>query len=184
MRTKTYGPFTQRDELTQLEEALNRTHGIIFISDAESNDWYELQKLFSVKSLKVVFDENGIINSASYDASTLWPEGYFVAEVITMPEGFSLPVSGGKWIFRDKAISGRVLTDAELSEQAAMHRDEMMASATAQIDPRKDAVELGRASDDEKALLLAWMNHRIDLLQLDISVPSAIVWPEAPADVA
>lgn len=184
MKAKIFGPFSLRDELSQEEEALNRVHGIIFISDPDKNDWYSLQKQFSADSLKIVFDENGLINSASYDVSTLWPQYFSVAEVLSVPEHFSLPVPGGKWVFNGKSIVEKVITLAEQVTQAAETRAIKSAAATVIIDPLRDAVELGRASEEEKARLTAWKNYRIDLAQLDISVPSAIQWPEPPEDVA
>lgn len=181
---KQYGPFSLRENVTQEEEALSRVHGVIFISDAENNDWYSLQKLFAVKSLKIVFDEDGLINSASYDASTLWPQSFYVAQVFNIPEEFSLPVPGGKWVFDGESIVEKTVTLAERVTQAAQIRADKNAAATVVIAPLQDAVELGRASEEEKARLIAWKNYRVDLLQLDITSPDNIIWPEAPGDVA
>lgn len=184
MKITTFGPFTARTDLNQQEEALSRVHGIIFISDAQKNDWYCLQKKFSESSLKIVFDETGLINCASYDASTLWPQYFYVAEVLDLPEGFCLPVPGGKWIFDGKIITEKVMTEAEETAEIERVRAVKIAEATIKIAPLQDAVELGRASEEDRARLIAWKNHRVDLNQLDISQPGKIVWPEPPVNVA
>ena len=183
MKNKIYGPFALREKLMQEEMALNRVHGIVFISDAKNNDWYSLQKQFAMNSLKIVFDDTGLINSASYDASTLWPQGFFVSEVAQVPEGFSLPVPGGKWVFDGTTIAEKIMTAAELIAHAEQIRAEKIAAASAAIAPLQDAVELECATDDEKARLPAWKKYRVDLSRLDISAPE-ISWPEAPGDLA
>lgn len=184
MKIKKYGPFVLREDLNDKESELNTKHGISFISDPKGNDWYTVQKKFAADTLKIIYDESGLIVSASRDASALWPLSFYVAEITDIPEGFTLPVPGDSWVFDGKTITVRVYSDSELTEQAAQQRANTIAAATVVIAPLQDAVELGRASDSDKARLLAWKNYRIDLDQLDISVPSAIRWPEPPEDVA
>lgn len=184
MTIKKYGPFLLNEKLTQEEDALNRVHGIVFITDNKNNDWYSLQKQFSDKTLKIVFDESGLINSASYDVSTLWPQCFYISEIVSIPANFQLPVTGGKWVFDGNAITEKAMTLAELVEQAQQTKVAKIAAATAVIAPLQDAVELGRASEAEQARLLGWKNYRVDLNQLDISSPSEIVWPESPQNVA
>jgi len=177
-----YGPFSIRNDLTEEEAALQTSHNIMFIADSDGNDWYKLQSIFQDETLKIVFDENNLINSASYDASTLFPLSFYVAEMATVPDDFTLPPPGGKWIFDSEAetITERVYTDDELIAQAEQERTTRIAAATVVIDPLRDAVELDRATEEEKERLLAWQNYRVDLIQLDLSVPSEIVWPEPP----
>ncbi|KAB8307272.1 tail fiber assembly protein [Erwinia endophytica] len=177
-----YGPFSIRNDLNEEETALQSSHNVMFIADSDGNDWYELQKIFQAETLKIVFDENNLINSASYDASTLFPLSFYVAEMSTVPDDFTLPPPGGQWVFdsESEAISQRVYTEAELIEQAEQERTTRIAAATVVIDPLRDAVELGRATEEQRARLLAWQNYRIDLIELDLSVPSAVVWPDLP----
>ncbi|EDQ9665828.1 TPA: tail fiber assembly protein [Salmonella enterica] len=50
--------------------------------------------------------------------------------------------------------------------------------ASEKIVPLQDAVDLGEATDDEKARLLAWKKYRVQVNRVDTSNP---VWPEQPA---
>ncbi|EEG3121005.1 tail fiber assembly protein [Salmonella enterica subsp. enterica] len=50
--------------------------------------------------------------------------------------------------------------------------------ASEKIVPLQDAVDLGEATDDETARLLAWKKYRVQVNRVDTSNP---VWPEQPA---
>ncbi|MGU7842176.1 tail fiber assembly protein [Burkholderia sp. AW33-5] len=50
--------------------------------------------------------------------------------------------------------------------------------AAAQIAPLQDAVDLGVATDEEKARLIIWKQYRVSLNRVDLVDP---VWPEEPA---
>lgn len=49
--------------------------------------------------------------------------------------------------------------------------------ATEKIAPLQDAVDLGEATDDEKARLLAWKKYRVQVNRVDTVNP---VWPDVP----
>lgn len=49
--------------------------------------------------------------------------------------------------------------------------------AAAHIAPLQDAVDLGIATEDEKALLISWKQYRVALSRVDLGAP---VWPELP----
>ncbi|HAG3255553.1 TPA: tail fiber assembly protein [Salmonella enterica] len=50
--------------------------------------------------------------------------------------------------------------------------------ASEKIVPLQDAMDLGEATDDETARLLAWKKYRVQVNRVDTSNP---VWPEQPA---
>lgn len=184
MKAKVYGPFSLREDLTENETALATVHGIAFICDEAGNDWYTLQKKFSSDTLKIIFDENGLINSASNDVSKLWPLSYSVAEVDTIPDTFNAGFLGGLWVFDGKKITPRIHTTAELVSQANATRAELLAKATLKIAPLQDAVDIDDPTDAELASLKAWKQFRVALNRLDLSTAPDIIWPEEPADVA
>ncbi|WP_455154501.1 tail fiber assembly protein [Cupriavidus campinensis] len=60
-------------------------------------------------------------------------------------------------------------------------RNALLGSAAVQIAPLQDAVELGVATANEKALLLAWKQYRVDVSRTDLDV-QPVVWPTSPAN--
>ncbi|MBU9852778.1 tail fiber assembly protein [Rahnella aceris] len=180
MKAKIYGPFSPRENLTQEETALATARGVKFIGDPQGNDWYQLVNKFSADTLKIIFDDSGIIRMASYDASTLWAEGQSVAEVDVIPAGFDSEILRERWVFDGKKISERVYTASELMEQATATREELQAEAALQIAPLQDAVDIDEATDKERANLTAWKKYRVALNRLDLSAAPDINWPEAP----
>lgn len=56
-----------------------------------------------------------------------------------------------------------------------------LSSAATSIAPLQDAVDIDEATEEEKALLLAWKKHRIQLKRLDTSTAPDIEWPEIPS---
>lgn len=150
---------------------------MLFLKDDSGLDWYESQKKFSEKTLKFVFDSDGVIISYDYDVSKLWPVGNSVSEVAKAPENLSID---GSWMYDGKEITPRVYTSAELISQAAVKRDSLMAEATAAIAPLQDAVDIDEATDAEIALLKVWKKYRVTLSRLDLTVAPEITWPENP----
>ncbi len=74
---------------------------VIFLQNERGDDWYEIQSKFSQETMKIVYDENGIITSYSLDASSLNPIDSYVAEIseTEFPEG--IDILGG-WKFDGK----------------------------------------------------------------------------------
>jgi len=68
----------------------------------------------------------------------------------------------------------------EITARNTMTRDSLLAMATARIAPLQDAVDLGMATPDEEAALLAWKRYRVALNRLDMT-QNPVAWPEAPA---
>lgn len=92
-----------------------------------------------------------------------------------MPENISID---GSWMFDGSAIVRRTDTQAGRVEQAEKKRLSLIADAVAEMSPLSDAVELDRATPEQKARLLALKNYRLDLIELDVSDPDKIAWPE------
>jgi len=181
MKTKIYGPFSLREELNEKETLLADSHGITFLSDPKYNDWYQLQKQFSPDTLKIVFDEKGVINAASYDASTLWPQSFNLAEVNFIPENFKKIPTGGEWVFDGEKITLRVYSGNELAEQVAYKKNTLLTEASVIISPLQDAKELGIATVNELAELNKWMLYRVSVSRIDPKTAPDIIWPDIPA---
>ncbi|XOQ12216.1 MAG: hypothetical protein ACFWUK_25865 [Serratia liquefaciens] len=52
-----------------------------FLKSDSGEDWYQCQKLFAKDTVKIAFDDRGVICSYSEDISSLWPINLSVAEV-------------------------------------------------------------------------------------------------------
>ncbi|CAI1028467.1 tail fiber assembly protein [Serratia quinivorans] len=152
---------------------------IQFLKSDSGEDWYQCQKLFGKDTIKIAFDERGIICSYSKDVSSLWPINLSVAEVPNNIMARQLDISGS-WVFDGKNIAKRIYTPEEHQEQARAEQRTRIASATNMIAPLQDAVDLDMVSDAEKARLEGWKRYRVMLNRLDISAAPAINWPSAP----
>lgn len=80
----------------------------LFLESEDGQDWYESQRKFSDHTVKIMYDQNGIIRSVvdypvaqrgnTLAVSMFFPENMSVAEINTaLPEGFEL--DSGKWVF-------------------------------------------------------------------------------------
>ncbi|MGP2733832.1 tail fiber assembly protein [Serratia bockelmannii] len=179
-----YGPFSLYTPApgTPIGELARRIKAQ-FICTSDKQDWYELQKALASGVLKVVYADNGVITQASFDASALWPINASVAEVTTeqIPRGFTLPLSTADWQYNGTRIVPRVYTSEELQQQAARHKQKLMAEAEAVIAPLSRAVRLEIATDEEKDLFDAWERYSVLLNRVDVSGAPDIAWPDQPA---
>lgn len=70
----------------------------------------------------------------------------------------------------------------DLAAEAKAQRDKLLAVAANRMGPLQDAVDIGRATDEEVARLTAWKGYRIDLNRIEqqAGFPVEIQWPESP----
>ncbi|WP_407223666.1 tail fiber assembly protein [Enterobacter roggenkampii] len=83
--------------------------------------------------------------------------------------------NGERWVTDEVAQKDAEVAVANATKAA------FMKSASEQIAPLQDAVDLDMATDDEKARLDAWRKYRVLLTRVDTSSAPAITWPEVPA---
>lgn len=86
----------------------------------------------------------------------------------------------------DKWNGERWVTDAaaqQAAEVAATNATKaaLLKSASEQIAPLQDAVDLDMATDDEKARFDEWRKYRVLLTRVDPGKAPDITWPEVPA---
>ncbi|HIC5426703.1 TPA: tail fiber assembly protein [Salmonella enterica] len=79
---------------------------------------------------------------------------------------------GKAWVKDEAAETAARLREAEGT------KSRLLQMASEKIAPLQDAVDLGEATDDEKARLLAWRKYRVQVNRVDTSDPD---WPEKPA---
>ncbi|EBU8846317.1 phage tail protein [Salmonella enterica subsp. enterica serovar Muenchen] len=95
--------------------------GAAHLKSEDGRDWYECQKLFSPDTIKVEYDNNGIITCISRDISGFWPVGKSVAEVPDTEENRRADISG-RWGFDGTDIID-LMTPDKAREQKAREID-------------------------------------------------------------
>ncbi len=153
---------------------------LAYLKDADDKDWYEAQKKFDADTLKIMYDDAGIICAASIDISSLWPAGCSVSEIAVsaVPDGFA---TDGSWRFVDGAI---LAVPVDLAAKAAAQKLALAQAAATAITPLQYAVDLGIATDGEAAQLLAWKKFSVLVNRVDTRLAPEITWPEVPQNVA
>ncbi|ECQ0824939.1 tail fiber assembly protein [Salmonella enterica subsp. enterica] len=112
-----------------------------------------------------------------YDTTT--GNQIYISEPGPLPENVTSVSPGGEY----QKWDGKAWVKDEAAEKAAQLRqaeetkNNLLQMATEKIAPLQDAVDLGEATDDEKARLLAWKKYRVQVNRVDTVTP---VWPEQP----
>lgn len=72
----------------------------------------------------------------------------------------------------------------ELNQNAIEKKFRLLAGAALRVAPLQDAIDTGRASDNETALLSLWKHYRIDLNRIEqqAGFPIEIDWPLLPGE--
>lgn len=162
---------------------LSNQHNALFLFSEDGTEWYSSQQSFARDTIKIAYDDKGIIRSiaANKDISTLWPAGLSVVEVADTTANRRADISG-KWVFDGEKIDKRIYSEEEQQEQARIEQRIRIAAAAKMIAPLQDAVDLGIANDAEKVSLENWKRYRVMLNRLDIETAPAINWPAVPHD--
>lgn len=93
--------YTPDDEYSLF---LMKEHSAEFFISDDGRDWYESQASFLPDTLKVAYDEAGIIRSISRDVSSIYPRDFSVAEVDITGRNQSVDISGG-WVFSEGKLN-------------------------------------------------------------------------------
>lgn len=166
----------QLKQLSFYEPEVKEAENILYLKDEDGNDWYASQEKFSAVKLKIAFTADGIIRTADYDVSALWPVNMAVAEVAkkSVPKGFNID---GEWMYDGEKIVPAPVDHVALAEARKLGLLQLAAQSVA---PLADAVELGIATKEEIALLKAWKTYRVALNRVDVGV-DVPEWPALPA---
>lgn len=165
--------YTPDDKESQL---LIKEYNVEFLISDDGRDWYESQGSFSSDTLKIAYDEAGIIRSISNDVSSIYPRGFSVVEVDITKANKSVDILGG-WVFDNGEIKPRQYSQEELRAQAEAKKTELLSAAAVAIAPLEDAVDEGMATEEETAALSEWKKYRVKVRRVDTSKPE---WPTPP----
>ncbi|ECV9929980.1 TPA: tail fiber assembly protein [Salmonella enterica] len=136
----------------------------IAVFDAETQTW----------SLKE--DHRG---ETVYDKTT--GNQMYISEPGPLPENVTSVSPGGgykKWDSKAKVwVNDEGAEVAARLREAEGTKSRLLQMASGKIAPLQDAVDLGIATDDEKAQLDEWKKYRVLVNRVDTSAPS---WPDKP----
>ncbi|CAI1694542.1 MULTISPECIES: tail fiber assembly protein [Serratia] len=152
-------------------------NGVQYFKDDTGKDWFDSLPKFTKKYSLAIENDTGVIRSMSEDVSRLYPVGFTVVDVDSLPDGCDIL---GGWVFDGKKVIPRPYSQAELSAQAQQTKSKLIESTTKAISPLQDAKDLDIATDDELAKLKEWMVYRVQLNRVDTGIAPNIVWPQPP----
>lgn len=151
------------------------------IRDENGVDWMEARKNFNDGTLKIGYDDSGMIRTMHLDVMLIWPENLHITEVhlSEIPEGF--PNRVGPWMKWWPYIDGKIThIEGEEVETATKKRDKLIQGVRDRITHLQEAEEDGDITDDEKNELVALRGYRTALRRLDLSTAPEIDWPANP----
>ncbi|ENS5557483.1 tail fiber assembly protein [Salmonella enterica] len=90
------------------------------------------------------------------------------------PDGEYQKWDGKAWVKDEAAETAARLREAEGT------KSRLLQMASEKIAPLQDAVDLGLATDDEKAQLDEWKKYRVLVNRVDTSTAAKIDWPKKP----
>lgn len=166
------------------EEQLNEWElpaNALYMISEDGQDWYQCQQDFAPDTLKILYDEEMVIRCISHDVEYMTPLNFSIVEVPDTPENRRADISGD-WVYVDGKVSRRVYSADEWRTRNGYTLEGLMAKAAMEIAPLQDAIDIGRATDEQKAELIAWKTYRVDLLELrnsDLGKPD-LNWPMQP----
>ncbi|ECJ7363921.1 tail fiber assembly protein [Salmonella enterica] len=162
---------------TMAQFQLTKRSGVIWLYSEDEKNWYEEQKNFAADTLKIAYDQNGVIVNISQDVSTINPTGLSVVELPNITANRRADIYGG-WVFDGEKIIKRVYTSEELRQQAEVKKLKLLEEAENVIRPLARAVKLKIATDEEIKRLEAWELYSVLVSRVDTASPA---WPETPA---
>ncbi|EJZ7019556.1 tail fiber assembly protein [Salmonella enterica] len=115
-----------------------------------------------------------------YDTTTGNP--IYISEPGPLPENVTSVSPDGeyqKWDGKAKVwVKDEAAETAARLREAEGNKSRLLQMASGKIAPLQDAVDLGIATDDEKAQLDEWKKYRVLVSRVDTSNPD---WPDVPA---
>lgn len=151
-------------------------NGVLFFISENGDDWYESQKSFKADTLKIAYDEKGIIRSISSDVSTLYPDGLSIAEIPNTTANRRADISG-EWCFNGVEVVKRKYSSIELQEQGEQEKQKRIDDAIQSVSLLQLKLQAGRKLT---AVEIERLNKTLDYIDsvsaVDVTV-SPIIWP-------
>nr|WP_241391021.1 tail fiber assembly protein [Serratia proteamaculans]ULG15490.1 tail fiber assembly protein [Serratia proteamaculans] len=164
------------------EEDAGYRPDILYARDETGRDWYDCQADFSDETLKVMYDDKGVIVCMSKDVTAIFPPGFSVAEV-AISEVPPEACNDMTWAYCDGKVAKRVYSQTEKRKMVQDEKKRLIARVNQATQTLNSKLLLGMATDEEKAKLRVWMDYVNEIEKIsDDEDPGSIVWP-TPAEV-
>lgn len=161
------------DDITQWKK-----YGQTFLFDDNGNEWYASQHLFSADTLKIAYDQQGIICSLSTDVSALWPYHLSVAEIAHDDQSRQIDNSG-LWKYAEGKVI-KLSPDDDLTSSEDK-KEALIEEAVSKIMPGMVRLLLKKELPAEESDLLEKQVKYLDQInRLDLKAENPSVWPEWP----
>ncbi|MBP1129397.1 MULTISPECIES: tail fiber assembly protein [unclassified Serratia (in: enterobacteria)] len=172
----TYKPEFKASE----EEDAEYRPDILYARDETGRDWYDCQADFSDETLKVMYDDKGVIVCMSIDVTAIFPPGFSVAEV-AISEVPPEACNDMTWAYRDGKVVKRVYSQTEKRKMVQGEKERLITRVNQVTQTLSSKLLLGMATDEEKAKLRVWMDYVNEVEEIsDDEDPEKIVWPTPP----
>lgn len=182
---KNFKCFTLVEPTQEMLEKFNNDNLVLFLQSEDGIDWYECQSQFSDDTVKIQYDDTGIIRAVvdapvpqrdnTYAASMLWPLGQSVAEIAISdyPAGVTLD---GTWKFDGAKVyrDADIVTEKTQAENAWLYEKYSQAAIQAIVSIQCSAA-VGNPRDGDTENLLALQQYVDRLRNPDFSTA-----PEKP----
>ena len=131
---------------------------VLYAKDKDGRDGYDCQAEFSSDTLKIMYDENGVIVCISKDVTAIFPPGFSVAEVEiseTPPEA----CNDMTWVYRDGRVIKSIYSPVEKRKILQGEKERRIVRVNQVTQTLNSKLLLGMATDEEKAKLRVWMDY-------------------------
>lgn len=146
-----------------------------YFCDSKGRDWYDNNGLFKKKYV-VQYNSSGVVKAVvlSHLAERLHPAGTSISEINSLPEDFSL--SSAIWLFDGKKLTKTYFDPSVPTSHRKVQANKTLSS---KIEPLRDAVELGVATEEERERYELLRTLRVRLMRIDDDTPPTdIDWGE------
>jgi len=153
--------------------------GAYFLQTEDGLDWYYHLTRFAEDTVKIAYDDSGVVRFIETDASKIWPANLSVVEL----SSDRVPAEAnntGNWSYSNGSVVPRIYTASELTIRAEAEREKLIAAARATMNEWQNDLLLDEISDEDRASLKMWNGYVKALKAVIISSPAEIVWPAPP----
>lgn len=156
--------------------------GAYFLQTEDGLDWYYYLTRFSGDTIKIAYDEAGVVRFIETDASMIWPVNLSVTEVNPNNVPPEADISGS-WSLINGMVVPRVYSVSEQIDRAETKREKLIADARQTMNEWQNDLLLDEISDEDRLSLKMWNAYVKELKAIDLSSTENIVWPAMPPSV-
>ncbi|EFH7778246.1 tail fiber assembly protein [Escherichia coli] len=157
---------------------LTKEFDVVWLWSEEGKNWYEEQKNFQPDTLKVAYNQEGVICCIEKDVSLINPEGMSVVELPNITANRRADISGN-WMFKGGVVIKRSYSEEEQRQQAENEKQSLLQLVRDKTQLWDSQLRLGIISDENKQKLTEWMLYAQKVESTDTS-SLPVTFPEQP----